>query len=88
MRKLVTNEYRTDLACVNFTVIPAAIETHDVVFVAMAQKETILCEIISHILEIIDPYIRVEYVWHSNIFWMVIFVKLKLIKIWLQKNFI
>ena len=45
---------------INFAVIPAAIETHDVICVAVTQKETILCEIISHILEIIYPNIRVE----------------------------
>jgi len=39
---------------VYFSIIPGAIETHDMIFVAMAEEETVLRQVIAHELKVIN----------------------------------
>ena len=53
MWKFVTNQDFAYLRCIDFSIIPRTIETHNMIRMTMTQEEAILREIIAHELKVI-----------------------------------
>jgi hypothetical protein len=65
MWKFVNNQNSTYLRAIYFAVIPGAIQTHDMICMAMAQEKAVLRKVITHELEVVNSNVRVVNVRHS-----------------------